>query len=58
MAAYPGANDISVLDGLYKKVYADKLENIIPLGKKVSEMIKFLAKNRTGDSYQQAITLG
>jgi len=58
MADFAGANQITTLDGLYKRVYADKLENIIPVGKKVAEMIKFLAKSRTGESYQQAITLG
>lgn len=58
MANFPGSGDIVSFDGLFKKVYADKLENIIPVGKKVAEMIKFLQKNKTGDSYNQAITLG
>lgn len=58
MANFPGAGDIVSFDGLFKKVYADKLENIIPVGKKVAEMIKFLQKNKTGESYNQAITLG
>lgn len=58
MANFPGSGDIVSFDGLFKKVYADKLENIIPVGKKVAELIPFLQKNKTGDSYNQAITLG
>lgn len=58
MANFPGSSDIVTLDGLFKKVYSDKLENIIPVGKKVAEMIKFLAKSKTGESYNQAIVLG
>lgn len=58
MANFPGSGDIVSFDGLFKKVYAPKLENIIPVGKKVAEMITFMQKERTGDSYNQAITLG
>lgn len=59
MAAFQGANDITELNGLFKKVYADKLENIIPDGKKIVELIKFLPKNKsTGADYNQAIILG
>lgn len=58
MADFPGAGDINSFNGLFKKVYGEKLENIIPVGKKVAEMIPFLAKKKTGESYNQAITLG
>lgn len=58
MANFPGSGDIVSFDGLFKKVYGEKLENIIPVGKKVAEMIKFMQKNKTGESYNQAITLG
>jgi hypothetical protein len=59
MANFPGSNDIVELNGLFKKVYADKLENIIPDGKKVVNLIKFLPKNKaTGADYNQAIILG
>ena len=58
MANFPGSSDIVTLDGLFKKVYSDKYENIIPVGKKVAEMVKFLSKSKTGESYNQAIVLG
>lgn len=59
MANYTGSNDITVIDGLFKKVYSERLENIIPDGKKVVNMIKFLPKNKaTGQDYNQAIILG
>jgi hypothetical protein len=58
MADFPGAGDINTFNGLFKKVYAERLENIIPVGKKVAEMIPFLPKKKTGESYNQAIILG
>ena len=59
MANYTGSNDITVIDGLFRKVYADKLVNAIPDGKKVVELIKFLPKQKaTGADYNQAIILG
>lgn len=57
MANFPGSNDITVIDGLFKRVYADKLSNPIPTGKKVCELIDFLQKSRTGESYQQGVIL-
>lgn len=58
MAAFAGAGDITTFNGLFKKVYGEKLENIIPVGKKVAELVKFMQKAKTGESYNQAITLG
>ncbi len=59
MANSPGSNDIVAIDGLFKKVYGDKTENIIPDGKKVVNLIKFLPKSKqTGRDYNQAIILG
>lgn len=40
-----------------KKVYGD-LENIIPVGKKVAEMISFVSKQKTGESFNLAVILG
>lgn len=58
MANYPGSNDIVQADGLFKKVYGE-LENIIPQNLKVTNLIKFLPKNKaTGADYNQAIILG
>jgi hypothetical protein len=57
MADFPGAVDITTANGLFKKVYGD-LENLIPVGKKVAEMIPFLPKAKTGESYNTAVILG
>ena len=57
MADFPGAVDITTANGLFKKVYGD-LENVIPVGKKVAELIPFLAKAKTGESYNVAVILG
>ena len=57
MADFPGAVDITTANGLFKKVYGD-LENIIPIGKKVAELIPFLPKAKTGESYNTAVILG
>jgi hypothetical protein len=57
MASFPGANDITTANGLFKVVYGD-LENIIPIGKKIAEMIPFLAKAKTGQAFNTAIILG
>lgn len=60
MADFPGSNNSQLdLNGLFKKVYADKTENIIPDGKKVMNLIKFLPKNKApGQDYNQSIILG
>jgi hypothetical protein len=50
-------NGMSVdsLNGLFKTVYADKLERLIPDGKKVLQMIKFASKDKMpGGAYQQS----
>lgn len=46
------------LNGLFKQVYADKLKDLIPDGVKLLNMIKFSAKDKTGDKYNQPIILG
>lgn len=57
MANFPGSVDIVNANGLFKRVYDEKLENIIPLGKKVCELIEFNSKKKTGDSYNMAVIL-
>lgn len=48
------ANTLDTLNGLFKKVYADKLEDIIPDGMKLMKMIPFSkSEGRIGDSYNQ-----
>jgi hypothetical protein len=46
------------LNGLFKQVYADKLENLIPDGVKLMNLIKFNSKEKTGDKYNQPVILG
>lgn len=46
------------LNGLFKQVYADKLEDLIPDGVKLMNLIKFNSKDKTGDKYNQPIILG
>lgn len=40
------ANNIQTLNGLFKEVYADKLEHLIPEGVKVYNLIKFAQRNK------------
>jgi hypothetical protein len=46
------------LNGLFKEVYADKLENLIPDGVKLLNKIKFSQKDRLGNAYHQPVILG
>lgn len=46
------------LNGLFKQVYADRLKDLIPDGVKLLNMIKFSAKDKTGDKYNQPVILG
>jgi hypothetical protein len=53
------ANTLDNLNGLYKKVYDGKLENLIPDGVKLLNAIKFVRKEkRPGADYNQAVILG
>lgn len=46
------------LNGLFKKVYADEVENLIPDNVKIAKMVPFVKQNkRNGESYQQAVIL-
>ena len=52
-------NNLTTLNGLFKEVYADKLENIIPDGVKLLKMIPFVAKDKqNGSLYHQPVVLG
>lgn len=54
-----GVNTLATLNGLYKKVYDGKLENLIPDGVKVLNAIKFVRKEkRPGADYNQSVILG
>lgn len=52
-------NNLTTLNGLFKEVYADKLENIIPDGVKLLKSIPFVAKDKqNGSFYHQPVVLG
>lgn len=52
-------NDLTTLNGLFKRVYADKINDIIPDGVKLVKDIPFVAKEKqNGALYIQAVTLG
>lgn len=52
-------NNLTTLNGLFKEVYADKLENLIPDGVKLLKMISFVSKDRqNGSLYHQPVVLG
>lgn len=52
------ANTVGNLNGLFKQVYGDSLEDLIPDGVKLMNMIKFNNKAKTGDLYNQPVILG
>ena len=52
-------NNLTTLNGLFKEVYADKLENLIPDGVKLLNMIPFVTKQyQEGSLYHQPVVLG
>jgi len=58
MADYSGANSQTTLNGLFKERYADKIERLIPDGKKLIKMIPFLPKERQpGNNYHAPVVL-
>jgi hypothetical protein len=53
------ANNLTSLNGLFKEVYADKIEHLIPEGVKVYNLIKFAQRNKQpGNFYNQPVVLG
>lgn len=54
-----GENTIGTLNGLFKDIYADKLENLIPEGTKFMKKVPFSARKRElGSLYHQPVVLG
>lgn len=54
-----GENTVTSLNGLFKEVYADKLQNLIPEGTKLMQKIPFSARKRElGSLYHQPVVLG
>lgn len=53
------ANDVSTLNGLFKEVYADKIQQLIPEGTKLLQRIPFVSKEKQGGLfYNQPVVLG
>jgi len=64
---FPGSNpgpngitsNLSTLNGLFKEVYANKLENLIPDGVKLLNMVPFVSRqHQEGNLYHQPVVLG
>lgn len=54
-----GENTVLTLNGLFKEVYADKIENLIPEGTKFMQKVPFSArKKELGSLYHQPVILG
>ena len=58
MAAYAGSNTISTLNGLFKNVYGDKVEHLIPDGVKLLNMVPFSKQDSLGAYFVQPVVLG
>ena len=41
-----GENTVTTLNGLFKEVYADKIENLIPEGTKFMQKVPFSARKK------------
>lgn len=53
------AGTVGTLNGMFKEVYADKLENLIPEGTKLMQKIPFASrKKELGSLYHQPVILG
>jgi hypothetical protein len=58
MADFSGSNSMATLNGNFKETYADKMERLIPDGKKVLERIKFISKEKQpGNQFHQPVVL-
>lgn len=54
-----GENTVTTLNGLFKEVYADKIENLIPEGTKFMTKVPFAPrKKELGSLYHQPVILG
>jgi hypothetical protein len=52
------ANTLDTLNGLFKQVYADQLQDLIPDGVKLLTMIDFSKRDSIGQAYNQPVVLG
>jgi hypothetical protein len=51
-------NDVSTLNGHFKKLYAEKIKDLIPDGVCLYNMIPFNQAKKLGDDYNQPVILG
>lgn len=49
--------DLDQLEGMYKEVYGDKIESLIPDNSIVQKLFKFKESKKLGDSYHQPVRL-
>jgi len=50
-------NIVSSLDGLFKRIYADKVINLIPDNVKLLSMVSFQKASKLGDSFRQPVKI-
>lgn len=59
MADFTGASNLASLNGNFKEVYANNIQNIIPEGLRLIKMIPFTSKDKElGNAYHQPVILG
>lgn len=52
-----GENTLSSMDGYVKKVYGDKLDNVIPSSSVIYDLVEFEAAKKIGDSFNFPVLL-
>lgn len=52
-----GENTVATLNGLFKQLYSDRIQDLIPEGVKLLNKIPFNAKQKLGDYYHQPVIL-
>jgi len=50
-------NTFQSLNAMFKQVYSDKIQNLIPDGVKLYKMIDFQQKAKLGNSYNQPVKI-
>lgn len=52
-----GENTLTTLNGLFKRIYADTLEEIRPRGYKLANDVAFAQRKKLGDTYEQPVLI-
>ena len=50
-------NTVTTLDGLFKRIYADSLIDLIPKNARITKRVPFSQRSRLGDTYEQPVVL-